>query len=644
MKILINKNIFISKKFLHFFLILFFSFSFVTKSFATWNYSTGVLTSTGATESSPDSLLAGIAIVQAADGTKGYRNGSIAWLNNVEVRAGESFILIDADSQIDLRGGSFINPQNGGVIHDFRSTLIISVTTQRIDGTLDFKTGSSLIVRKEKPNDPSPKILYQTNSRFDYPTILRDSIPAKISIDGLDFYQTISNSNSRRLFFGLATVSSVSNFRLFNIPGVFANSIYSDMYIESLQLASDDFLNGTSTFNRPTFYTQSPSSFSGTHNYQSYILNNPTFLNNSWNGSISINGSPKSSSKFSIFYTFTNIIKDGLTNLSGVNIQFTRSRQSVSGNPVWTAPNSTITATTNGSGTYSAVNLLDTYREGTSLTDLERFNWTLKARKYDKKTAGENVFTNRVLYQHSINMSAGYNEEVQMLNVPYLTLTETQALALTGISFATTSATVGTVTISEARTVAELWQYYRAWISQTANFGSDDTWGYDGEKLDIGAWNIVITSGGNLTSGKLNTTGAVTVQSGGSTNINYLDQNGDSILTLGGVDATSIVEVFNSSGTLIASSTGMTSYRYLSSPSNYIRIKVTQTDGSFLEQNYYLLAGENTLSFAFGGTVFTSQDRATLNTILSIVNAIWGKVASLPNRIASYFDVVQIIK
>lgn len=31
-----------------------------------WSYATGVLTSTGATEASPDSLLTGIAIVQTA--------------------------------------------------------------------------------------------------------------------------------------------------------------------------------------------------------------------------------------------------------------------------------------------------------------------------------------------------------------------------------------------------------------------------------------------------------------------------------------------------------------------------------------------------------------------------------------------------
>jgi hypothetical protein len=208
----------------------------------------------------------------------------------------------------------------------------------------------------------------------------------------------------------------------------------------------------------------------------------------------------------SIFYSFVHQFKNGITKLQGVNLRFLRSRESHN-NATWISPsNSIITKNTDVNGTYNGVNLLDTYREGISVTAIERFNWTLKARKYDKKTAGENVFTNRILYQGTTNMSAGYSEEVQMIDVSYLTLTEAQALALTGISFAPSGATGATVTISSARTVAELWQYYRAWISQIANFDSNDTWGYDATTLNIGDWTIIGIE--FLTGGAVTTTSA----------------------------------------------------------------------------------------------------------------------------------------
>lgn len=48
-----------------------------------WSYTTGVLTSTGATEAAPDSLLAGIAIVQAAAPTLAIYNYVVGHLSNL---------------------------------------------------------------------------------------------------------------------------------------------------------------------------------------------------------------------------------------------------------------------------------------------------------------------------------------------------------------------------------------------------------------------------------------------------------------------------------------------------------------------------------------------------------------------------------
>jgi hypothetical protein len=95
-------------------------------------------------------------------------------------------------------------------------------------------------------------------------------------------------------------------------------------------------------------------------------------------------------------------------------------------------------------------------------------------------------------------------EDVQLLTVPNLSLTQAQAAALTGISLVASGSSGGTLTLTSNRTAAEVWAYYRNWISTLANFGSDDTWSYDGTTLTIGGWTIAglqyLTTGRAVTS------------------------------------------------------------------------------------------------------------------------------------------------
>lgn len=483
-----------------------------------WNYTTGLLTSTGATNASPDSLLAGIDIVQAADATRGYRNGNVAWVNNLDVViSGTSFIKADNDSTIEWKGSSGIRGASnanitGGFIGGASAKFILNVSTSRF---LPFNNGATFITERRNPQDPSFSVYQNGTVRVDFPTfgsIGSASTLAKIDVNGLDLYTNKSQINvlTTRFYAG-ATISTVKDVRAFDRFGndsltmLLYGATYTNSYFENLYAGSETGLINTVNLVSPTFYKSTQGAFIGLLRSATFVLTNPTILNNAWGGTVKFN-SADAASKFYIRYSYTNTFKSGLTAIEGVNVRFSRTRQSVNGSPTWTEPNATITALSNVSGQYTAVNLLDAYREGTSLTNLERFNWTLKARKYDKKTAGETIFASRVLYQHSVNMSAGYSEEVQMLDVPYLTLTEAQASALTGITFTPSGATGGTVTITGARTIAELWQYYRYWISQQANFDSNDTWTYDGTTLNIGAWTI--TGIENLSGGAITTTTA----------------------------------------------------------------------------------------------------------------------------------------
>lgn len=502
-----------------------------------FNNTTKVLTSTGATISSPDSLLAGIASIQALDTTRGYVNGYIGWINNVfiSISAG-SFIKFDDDSTIEWRGSTYMKlagSTGGGVIHGYRSKLIILTSTSRIDSATSFPTNASFLSLREKTNDPNPIIIYRNTLRHDYPTILANAFPAFIQIDGLDLYHTTTTSNSLKLYFGLATNATVSNIRAYSSGSITEfqkyKTTFTNNYIESFTLASET-VSGVNDIieNSPTYFQSVGffDSFKGPIRYANFLLRNPTFLNNCWNRSTPFAFSPETyaSSKFSSVYTYTNYFKYGLIALQDIKVRFSRSINTQGGTCAWTNPSGDIlTTTTNANGTYIALDLLDCYREGTSRTDYQFFKFNLKARKYDYKTAGELIFTDRSFFAGNINLSAGYSEEVQMLEVPYLTLTEAQASALTGISIVANGTTTGTVTISENRTIAEIWQYYRYWISQFANFDSVDSWDFDNSTLNLGGWAFITSSS---ITGNLITTSTITLNTGGYISGSYTSQNG----------------------------------------------------------------------------------------------------------------------
>ena len=151
------------------------------------------------------------------------------------------------------------------------------------------------------------------------------------------------------------------------------------------------------------------------------------------------------------------------------------------------------TGQTNGSGKIPE-QILTRMEYINNSTAQNRFPYEVKLRRYDRTSVD-------LIYQADNHTT---QQAVHIL-VPFLTLTETEALALTGINFAPSGTTGGTITISENRTVEELWQSYKAWISQTANFDSDDTWTYDGTTLNVGAWTLI---GAEFLTGKITTTSA----------------------------------------------------------------------------------------------------------------------------------------
>ncbi len=88
-----------------------------------------------------------------------------------------------------------------------------------------------------------------------------------------------------------------------------------------------------------------------------------------------------------------------------------------------------------------------------------------------------------------------------MQSATFLSLTEAQANAITGISLVASGSSGGTVTLTSTHTDAELWQYFRAW--KPSNLASNDIWSFDGVSLNIVGWSLVgleFLTGGITTS------------------------------------------------------------------------------------------------------------------------------------------------
>lgn len=589
-----------------------------------WAYSAGVLTSTGATEAAPDSLLAGIAVAQAAAPTLAYVNGFVGWLNNVQVVVtGTSFVIFDVDSQIEFRGTSRLTGTAGGdivggVIHGQRSTLILAKSGSNF---ARLGTGATFITRRDSPQDPAARIVQTNNVRVDYPSTGSVGVAltlAKIDVNGLDYYSrgTAANVLVSRFYATTSVSTSITGIRIFTVfPQsalmLFFSATYADLYSESLSPGSEATLVNTVLFDRPTYYRLTPVPIAGLPRSATLVFRNPTFLNNCWDQTIALDSGANgiaAENSHNLQYSFRHVFREGLTALEGVTVRYTPER--VSGqNITWTPPTTAQvqSAVSNSGGTFAALNLTDMYREGINLTSVERFRWSAKARRYDRRTAGEKVFEDRVLYQGGVNLSAGYTEEVQMLAVPNLTLNAAQAAALTGIAMTASGETGGTVTITENRTALDMWHYYRAWIATLANFSSADSWTYDGTTLNTGAWNVVVGNGVNLNANVV-TSGVVTVN--GTLTGGIVDANGDSFLSFDGIDAW---EVYSdpARATLVDSGIGSEIFRF-----NYVPATT-----------YYLtvIAGGTTYQMtsaptASGETVVSLETPALLLTLQALVS------------------------
>ena len=280
----------------------------------------------------------------------------------------------------------------------------------------------------------------------------------------------------------------------------------------------------------------------------------------------------------------------------------------------------TYTGTTNTSGLSAVTPVLQVWHGATNLKNLRFPLSTINPqfRAYALETQVSSLI---------LGSDTAQSLSVAMTAIP-LSITQAQAQALTGISFSPSGTSAGTITVTSNKTVTELWACYRNWISQIANFGSNDTWTFENAILNTGNWNIINSA---IITGNITTAGTVTGT--GTVNGVYTDATGTSSqINLNGLTAGSSVLLTDGSNNVVeyvASSTTSYTRNIQAGQTGTWKWKVAKygcqlATGTFTP----LTGGINTVNVAYTTDAFVVDTQANviaytdLNTAQKIYDAL----------------------
>jgi len=494
-----------------------------------YNAGTDTVTLAG-TESAPDTLDAIVAIVgniakAAKIGAYTY-NFSFAVLNGAN-----GFLQFNQDTVTILNSVRWDrNGSTGGAIFRERSVVRHEGSGQS-SSSCAANAGYKFIAYRDIEG-VNPRYILATSNRYDY--FAANDAPVNtpnFTITGLDL-ETIGNnagggvSASFRVFSDGS--SGISNLRIFSRDTTGCefqaqSGIFSFLALEGAAISTSATAGQSITLISPTFNFKGSSSalIFNFNNSATIDIRDPLFPNGAWTGNYTgaIAGFRSNSSCLvNVSYTSNLVFLNNSTprqlkarhaRNDGVNIDLTAT---VSG----AIAQLLLTSTRNGSGLATG-----------TVAASAAYTWTITARKYDYVVAADSD----VLYAAQ-SFSSASSLSVQVSLVPFLSLSESAAAALTGISLVASGATSGTAALSTALTSVQVWQYYRQFIATFANFGSADKWNFDGTILDFDVWNVTLTA---ALTGRIKSAGTITIGSGGS---------------VGGIVATNTTTIIVQPGTL----------------------------------------------------------------------------------------------
>ena len=468
-----------------------------------WSYSSGTLSASGGSESSPNLISDGVEEVISNDASKGKiiyaADGStveVCKLIDVEVKADAgAWIGIDADIVFVLQGSSHFtwttetsnNANDGGsLIIQERATIYVDTNTNYTESTTRFNDGCSCVIKQDEFG-VSPKIILKAANRHDIITF-PGTKPNKVDIQGLNIHQ-ISGANPSLKWF-MNYCRNLVNFKdiTFDSNGEVFQLIYvtiNNPKVKTTALASTS-RSGAYRYvyvNNPTYIWPSDDGFDGNIRSARWTNKNPVWANGKWDGTVNW-GAVNHSNEPRFWIVYENTIKvlkaDDSSPLSGVTVYLKRTVDGTdyySGNV--TDHSETYTESTDSNGEV-VKNLLDAYCQvtdgnSTEITDVERYKWDAIARQYNYRYTSHYVYQGRVYASEKTGGTGPKTDTVFMATDTGVTLSEAAANNLT-----------------EASDLSELYDIFKAeWVGGSF-------WDYPqmmvpaGSSLDLGSDNLVL--------------------------------------------------------------------------------------------------------------------------------------------------------
>lgn len=467
-----------------------------------WSYSSGTLTASGGTESSPNWISDGVEAVVAADPSKGdivyAADGttveSCKVIDVVIDAPSGSWIGIDSDVVFILQGASHFtwhqessnNANDGGsLLIDERATIYVNTNVNYTESTTRFNSGCSCVI-KQDAFGVNPRIVLNAPNRHDIITFAGQSVN-KVDIQGLNIHQIGGGNPSLKWFLGYARnlvgfkdVTFDSDGEVFQLIYVTANNpkIKTNAFASTSRTGTPQYVY----VNNPTFIWTSDQNFKGNIRSAKWTTKNPVWSNGKWDGTVSWNAiNAGNYPRFWIVYENTIPVfkaSDG-TSLQGVTIYFERT---VEGTDYYAGNvdehSATYTETTDATGKVQK-DLLDAYCEvsdGTNkVNDVERYNWSCQARHYNYLYTSQYVYQNRIYASENINGTGPKTDTVFMADDDGVTLSQSGAAALTEVSY-----------LSDIYDVIK-----NAWVSGSY-WDIDMPVKKDGTYLNFGASNVIL--------------------------------------------------------------------------------------------------------------------------------------------------------
>jgi len=477
------------------------------------SYSAGTVTISSATETIENV----IDTVEAADSTKAHRDNNYGWINDCIIHITSTGTLhVSPDFEWAMRGSAYID-WDGGLILDERSVTRVEVSTRRYGATASMQTGSTFTCNRDWVEGVNPRIVHDTSTQYDFPTIHSTTYPSAVDISGLDISLSYCGIKTYfKMYFGnVTTVTDTSNIRYFDNKDTGSQTAFLQFYgatYEAMATTSNALISETTsntiTLNHPRFNFLADSTFGGTMSNGQWNLNNSLYPEGYvWDGTLSKTAAVATGTWR---YSFTNhlVFKTGTSLLSGVGVHWVRADV---GTPTFSESSTFHSATTTGTGTVEQL-LIDAYNTG--LTNaVDRYTWTAIARGYDRRSFTNELYTGRV-----VEDVGEVTEEFQLedLTSTLGSISQSTASAYTGIAIV--GGTTKTLTVTSASHEAvNIWAYYRDWISTLSDYSTTtDTLDSDGTNLYLNDWTYTNTNviSGTLVGGTINWSTAGTYTGG----------------------------------------------------------------------------------------------------------------------------------